>query len=273
MVYKARDRVLGEAVAVKLLRPEFAMVDDAARVQLREELRMARRITHRNVVRTHDIGESDGVPFLTMEYVEGASLSTVIRVTGALPVPAVLSLARQLMRALSAAHEQHIVHGDIKPQNLLVGPNGVLKVTDFGVAHVVRKAQRTPGVMTPTTSSVAGRLAGAIVGTPEYLAPEQLIGGAASVATDLYEAGIVLHECVVGATPSGADTPMAFLANKLAEQPERRSRTAAAIASDARATRAVPGGLEALIAQLTRPDPDQRPTSASIVLARLAHIG
>lgn len=273
IVYRARDRVLGESVAIKLLRPEIVATDSFAREQLREELRMARRITHRNVVRTHDIGESEGVPFLTMEYVEGASLSTVIRVRGSLPVPAVLSLARQLMRALTAAHEQQVVHGDIKPQNLLLGPNGVLKVTDFGVARVIRSAQRAPGVMAPTGEHVTGRVGGAIIGTPEYLAPELLIGSAATVAADLYAAGIVLHECLVGSTPYGADTPMAFLASKLSESHAVRSRPTAVVASEARAAHGVPAAVESLVAHMTHAEPERRPASAETVLAILARIG
>ena len=273
IVYRARDRVIGESVAIKLLRPEIVTADIAAREHLREELRVARRITHRNVVRTHDIGDSEGIPFLTMEYVEGASLSTVIRVGGSLPLPAVLSLARQMMRALAAAHEMHVVHGDIKPQNLLIGPNGVLKVTDFGVARVIRSAQRAPGVLAPASDRVSGRVGGAIIGTPEYLAPEQLIGGAASIAADLYAAGIVLHECLVGSTPYGADTPMAFLASKLAETPDRTARPSATVAAAARAAKGVPPGVDALIARLTSADADDRPPSAVDVLARLARLG
>ncbi len=273
IVYCARDRVLGEVVAVKLLRPEVVALESAAHAQLREELRLARRITHRNVVRTHDIGESDGVPFLTMEYVEGASLATVIRVRGSLPVPAVLSLARQLMRALSAAHDQAIVHGDIKPHNLLLGPNGVLKVTDFGVARVVRNARKTPGILDAPDAGVAGRLGGAIIGTPEYLAPEQLIGGAATVSSDLYASGIVLHECLVGRTPYGADTPIAFLANKLSEPTERLTRPTAAVAAEARATHGVPDRVEELVAWLTQPAPEHRPRSAAEVLAHLVRMG
>ncbi len=273
IVYCARDRVLGEVVAVKLLRPEVVAVESAAHAQLREELRLARRITHRNVVRTHDIGESDGVPFLTMEYVEGASLATVIRVRGSLPVPAVLSLARQLMRALCAAHDQNIVHGDIKPHNLLLGPNGVLKVTDFGVARVVRNARKTPGLFDATSAGVAGRLGGATIGTPEYLAPEQLIGGAASVSSDLYASGIVLHECLVGRTPYGADTPIAFLASKLSEPTERLTRPTAAIAAEARATHGVPDRVEELVAWLTQPAPEHRPRSAAEVLVHLVRMG
>lgn len=273
IVYRARDRVLGETVAIKLLRPEVLVADEVAREQLQQELRLARRVTHRNVVRTHDIGESDGIPFLTMEYIDGASLATVIRVRGSLPVPAVLSLARQLMRALSAAHAQGIVHGDIKPQNLLLGPNGVLKVTDFGVARVVRDGHRTSDVIAPRGAAVAGRLTGAIIGTPEYMAPEMLIGGPATVASDLYAAGVVLHECLVGKTPHGADTPTAFLSSKLANEAERDLRSTAAVAREERAARGVPESVGELVALLTHRDPGRRPPSAAHASALLQRIG
>lgn len=270
VVYRARDRVLGESIAIKLLRAEIVAADIVAREQLRNELRLARRITHRNVVRTHDIGESDGMPFLTMEYVEGASLATVIRVRGALPLPAVLSMARQLMRALAAAHEAQIVHGDIKPQNLLIGPNGVLKVTDFGIARVVRSAQRLSGAAHSPDDDVTGHVGGAIIGTPEYLAPELLIGGQTTVAADLYAAGTVLHECLLGTTPYLAETPMAFLASKLSDTNEHVSRPSAEVAHAARMAHGVPAAVDALIAHLTHPDADQRPKSAADVLQKLA---
>jgi serine/threonine-protein kinase len=273
LVYRARDRVLAESVAVKLLRSEILGSDQAAREHLREELRVARRITHRNVVRTHDIGESDGLPFLSMEYVEGASLATVIRVRGSMPLPAVISVARQLMRALRAAHEQQIVHGDIKPQNLLVGADGVLKVTDFGIARVMRDALRGRVSQPSEGDGVAGRVGGAIVGTPEYLAPELLIGGPATVASDLYAAGVVLHECLVGSTPYGADTPMQFLAHKLDESPALQARPSAEVAAEARTARGVPANVNLLVAALTHPDPQQRPVSAEDVLQQLARIG
>ncbi len=273
MVYRARDRVLGESVAVKLLRPEVLASDQAASERLHEELRVARRITHRNVVRTHDIGESEGVPFLSMEYVEGASLATVIRVRGSMPVPAVVSLARQLMRALRAAHDQQIVHGDIKPQNLLVGADGVLKVTDFGIARVMRTALRGRALPTSSGDGLAGRVSGAIVGTPEYLAPELLIGGPATVASDVYAAGVVLHECLMGSTPYGADTPMQFFAHKLDESPARTAHPSAEVAARARAAGGVPADVNTLIAQLTHPDPHQRPVSAEDALQQLSRIG
>lgn len=271
-VYRAHDEVLGETIAIKLLRPDIVVADDRARDALRDELRLARQITHRNVVRTHDIGDSDGIPFLTMEYVEGASLHAVIRSRGKLPVSAVLSLARQLMRAQSAAHEVHIVHGDIKPSNILIGPNGVLKVTDFGIARMMRAVQRVPGAFSLARTEVSGALAGAIVGTPEYLAPELLIGGTPTVASDLYAAGIVLHECLVGTTPYPAETPMAFLAGKLELSGEISSRSVAARASRERAAAGIPLALETLLAELTHPDPAHRPPSPGQVRDLLSRI-
>src|ERR1019366_480023 len=195
-----------------------------------QELRLARRITHRNVVRTHDLGESDGVPFLTMEYVQGTSLASVIASRGALPSPAVLSIGKQLLRALAVAHEQGVTHGDLKPQNLLIGANGVLKVTDFGVARLIRGAvpERERRAAEAAEASLVARLAGAVVGTPEYMAPEQLIGGPASARSDIYAAGVVLYECLTGVTPYSADTPAAFIARKFhATAPPAATRLAA----------------------------------------------
>ena len=218
IVYRAMDSLLGEPVAIKVLRSPRSSPPIRRRSSVSpQELRLARRITHRNVVRTHDLGESDGVPFLTMEYVQGASLAAVIASRGALPPSAVLSIAKQLLRALAVAHEQGVIHGDLKPQNLLIGANGVLKVTDFGVARLIRGAvpEQQRRAAQAAESALVARLAGAIVGTPEYMAPEQLMGEPASAASDIYAAGVVLHECLTGATPYAADTPMAFIARKL----------------------------------------------------------
>lgn len=272
MVYRAVDRSLGETVAIKLLRPEVLANEPDAFDRVKDELRLARRITHRNVVRTHDIGESDGVPFFTMEFVDGASLATVIRSRGALPPSAAVAIAKQLLRALAAAHEQHVVHGDLKPQNILFGPNGVLKVTDFGVARLVRDPRRV-GHGTGGTDGAAGRVVGATLGTPEYMAPEQLIGGEATVATDIYAAGIVIHECLTGVTPYGADTPMAFFAHKLVPPTPtetafaRMARTPLRVADEQ-----YTGGLERLIASMTAADPAGRAVSAAELLPLFARL-
>jgi eukaryotic-like serine/threonine-protein kinase len=261
IVYKVRDRVIGESVALKVLRPDVIARDAAAGGSLAEELRVARRITHRNVVRLHDLGEADGITFLTMEFVDGASLATIIETRGALHPTAVLSIARQLLRALSAMHAEGVVHGDLKPANLLIGPNGVLKVSDFGLARATLRSQRDAS---PTAASPAlPQIAGAVIGTPEYMAPEQLIGATPSASSDLYAAGVVLYECLRGATPFDAETRLTFIAHKLdvgstpREQPAPRmlSRTTA---------------LESILARMMAPTPEGRPQSAAALTEELA---
>ncbi len=271
MVYRAFDRTLSDTVAVKLLRPEVVVADADAYAHFKQELRLARRVTHRNVVRTHDLGESDGVPFITMEFVDGKSLAEIIRARGALSTTVVVAIAKQLLRALVAAHAQQVVHGDLKPQNLLIGPNGVLKVSDFGVARLVRDPWR--GALPRDANDAAentSRLRGAVIGTPEYMAPEQLIGGSATVQSDIYAAGIVLHECVSGTTPYRADTPMAFFAHKL-DTPVS-TVTPDSHAPTMRAPRASNSVVKQIIAHMTAHDVGSRPISASVLLARFSRV-
>jgi len=261
IVYKAADLTLGETIALKVLRPELVADDPRAREELKHELRLTRRVSHRNVVRTYDFGSSRGVPFLTMEYVHGASLATVLAQRGALPTDVVLALAKQLTRALEAAHEQGVMHGDLKPANLLVAMDGLLKVTDFGVATLVRRPwARQPA---PDEAVSPPQLAGAVVGTPEYMAPELLLGSPPDVRTDLYAAGMVLHECLTGATPFQRDTPRGFLARKL-ETPRVRPSTP-------RAPRE-PRTLEDVVSWMIALDAEDRPTSAAEVGAALARV-
>ena len=262
IVYRARDRVIGEQVALKVLRPEVLASDDQAAARLADELRVARRISHRNVVRMHDIGESDGVMFLTMEYVDGASLATIIETRGALPPSAVIPIARQLLRALAVMHAEGVVHGDLKPANLLLDPSGVLKLTDFGIARVVRLASRERSPGESFGREPVARLAGAVVGTPEYMAPEQLIGAAASVASDIYAAGVVLHECLTGATPFDAETRLTFIAHKLDAAPVGVRSTPVMLTPSS--------ALEAVIARMMAPVPDARPASAALLFEEFA---
>ena len=268
IVYRALDRTLGETVALKMLRPELLGEDPLVRDELKRELRLARRVSHRNVVRLHDLGTSDGVPFLTMEYVEGTSLSAVIAQRGALPAEAVLALARQLVRALEAAHEQGIIHGDLKPANLLVTLEGQLKVTDFGVASLARRPRstRAPSAFDDVETP---RLAGALLGTPEYLAPELLVGATPDPRTDLYAAGMVLHECLTGATPFQRDTPRGFLAQKL----DPPASAPAQSAKPDSAPREQPGSLAEVIAWMTAADATDRPSSAADVASALGQLG
>jgi serine/threonine-protein kinase len=190
VVYRAWDRELEEAVAIKTLHPEL-VGDPALLERFKQEIRLARRISHPNVVRTHDLGEADGTYFITMEYVEGTTLDQVIGRRGALPTEVVLTIGKQLCRALEVAHGQGIVHRDVKPQNLVVDAQGFLKVMDFGIARLIeaRQAGRTRTGLTAE---------GSIIGTPAYMAPEQLLGEPLDGRTDLYAAGAVLFECVTG---------------------------------------------------------------------------
>jgi serine/threonine-protein kinase len=143
-----------------------------------------------------------------MEFVEGKSLKELILSRGRLPVAVALPIAKQLCRALEVAHEEGVIHRDIKPQNMVVQPDGVLKVMDFGIA---RLAERKPN---------AGHTqAGMVVGTPEYMAPEQLFGEEIDARADLYAAGVVIYECLTGRLPHEADTPMSLIAKVLEETP------------------------------------------------------
>ncbi len=204
VVYRAWDKQLAEQVAIKTLRMDFASAEPAALARFKQEIRLARKITHRNVVRTHDIGEVDGLYYITMEYVEGQSLKHLIQARGSLPVNVALTVGKQLCRALEVAHEQGVIHRDIKPQNLIVEPSGTLKVMDFGIA---RLAKRSEGMTQ----------AGMAVGTPEYMAPEQLLGGDVDFRADLYAVGAVLFESVTGRPPFVADSPVTLVAKQLEE--------------------------------------------------------
>jgi serine/threonine-protein kinase len=240
VVYRALDRALGETVAVKTLRAEALAEDPAALERLRSEIRLARRISHRNVVRTHDIGEAEGMHFITMEYVSGTSLTDLLGREGRLPVAATLGIGKQLCRALEVAHEQGIIHRDIKPANLMVQPDGVLKVMDFGVA---RLAQRTAGLTR----------VGMVVGTPAYMAPEQLLDEDVDVRADLYASGVVLYECLTGRLPWDADNAVALVARMLSMP----------AAPPSALNPAVPAVLSDLVLRAIAAERSERPQSAS----------
>ncbi|HTT66917.1 MAG TPA: protein kinase [Gemmatimonadales bacterium] len=246
VVYRALDTELGDVVAIKTLRLDAASSEPAALDRFKQEIRLARKITHRNVVRTHDLGEVDGLYFITMEYVEGHSLKHLIQSRGALPVNVALTVGKQLCRALEVAHEQGVIHRDIKPQNLIVEPSGTLKVMDFGIA---RLAKRSEGMTQ----------AGMALGTPEYMAPEQLLGAEVDFRADLYATGAVLFESLTGRTPFVADSAITLVAKQIEEAPPSpRSLNAE-----------VPEALERLILRALRKDPSERPQSALLFYEEL----
>jgi serine/threonine-protein kinase len=239
VVYRAIDKELNEPVAIKTLKADAMASDPAMLQRFKDEIRLARKITHRNVVRTHDLGEVEGMYYITMEFCEGQSLKHLIQSRGHLPVNVTLTVGKQLCRALESAHEQGVIHRDIKPQNLIMEPSGTLKVMDFGIA---RLAARTDGVTQ----------AGTAIGTPEYMAPEQLLGDKVDFRVDLYSAGCVLFECLTGRTPFVADSPITLVAKQLEEMPP----------SPATLNGEVPQALAELILRTLSKNPDDRPPSA-----------
>src|SRR5881628_399899 len=208
VVYRAFDRELQEPVAIKTLRPEALAGGNVALDRFKQEIRLARRIAHRNVVRTYDLGEMGGTYYLTMEYVEGTSLKQLISSRGTLPIPVTLTVGKQLCRALEVAHAEGIIHRDIKPQNMVVDPSGVLKVMDFGIARLANP---------PKGKGLTE--AGISIGTPDYMSPEQLSGADLDPRSDLYSVGVVLFECLTGRVPFEADTTWALVAKHLEEEP------------------------------------------------------
>jgi serine/threonine-protein kinase len=248
-VYRARDIELEEVVAIKTLRPEF-MTDATLLERFKDEIRLARRLSDQNIVRTHDFGEWSGVYYLTMEYVEGITVRELIDTRGRLGVSSTLAIAAQLAHSLAVAHEHGVIHRDIKPQNLLLDAAGVLKVMDFGVA---RLAERTTSVTE----------AGLVLGTPAYMPPEQLMAEQVDARSDLYAAGVVLYECLTGQAPFQAATVMSLVAKLLtqeAEPPESLNSE-------------VPPALSALVLRLLAKKPEDRVQTAADLVQQLAPLG
>ncbi len=212
VVYRARDRQLDEVVALKLLRPEALATDPTLLDRFKQEIKLARRITHRNVLRTHDFGETSGVPFISMEYLEGVTLKDLIKNRGALPLGVGLSIAKQMCHGLGAAHETGVVHRDIKPQNMLILPEtGELKIMDFGISR------RTE--VDPTTSGLT--TAGTVMGTPDYMPPEQAQGKPADFRSDIYSLAVVFFECFTGKLPFKGENPMAVVVAHIQQLPPK----------------------------------------------------
>jgi eukaryotic-like serine/threonine-protein kinase len=196
-VYKAHDRELDELVAIKTLRHNAFWADPWLRERFKQEIRLARRITHANVLRTHDLGEWNGLKFLSMEFVEGQTLEQVLESEGILPTPVALRIAKQVGAGLAAAHAVGVIHGDIKPQNIIIEPAGGLKVMDFGNAHLTDERGMT--------------VAGTVTGTLGYMSPEQARGLPLDFRSDIYSTGIVLYEIFTGSLPFEGDSPLAVV--------------------------------------------------------------
>ena len=197
IVYKAHDRKLEDLVAIKTLRHQALSTDPWLLERFKQEIRLARRITHPNVVRTHDLGEWNGLKFLSMEFVEGLTLEQVVESEKILPTPAGLRIAKQICTGLAAAHEVGIIHGDIKPQNIMVEASGGLKIMDFGSAHLTDDR----GMTRP----------GTVIGTLGYMSPEQARGLPLDFRSDIYSMGVLLYEIFTGSLPFEGDSPLAVV--------------------------------------------------------------
>ena len=238
MVYKAFDRELGETVAIKVLRPDVARESGRVEQRFRSEIRLARRVRHRNVCSVYGDGEDRGLLYICMEHVEGENLARAAREAGGLPTEAAWSTTLQVADGLRAIHEVGVVHRDLKTANLMRDPKGVVRVMDFGIA----KQCGAPGGVTVTAT-------GTLMGTPEYMSPEQLRGDDVDFRTDLYSLGVVTYELFTGMLPFQGDTPVATIVRQLHDPPFLD-------------VPALPGPLRPVLARALAKDPVDRYSSA-----------
>jgi serine/threonine-protein kinase len=243
-VWRAEDLVLGRPVAVKLLRAEYAQHPEVL-TRFRAEAKHAGSVSHPGIAQVYDYGEDGAAdsPYLVMELVDGPSLAGLLA-AGPLNPADTMDVLAQAAAGLQAAHAAGLVHRDIKPGNLLVGPAGQVKITDFGIANATWSA--------PITQ------AGALVGTPAYLPPERIAGGPATPASDLYSLGVVGYQCLTGEAPFGGIPPEAAAAHHYRTLPPLPGT--------------VPAGVAGLVLELTARDPAARPASAGEVAARAGQL-
>jgi len=241
-VYRATDLALGQSVALKFL-PEEAAHNQRLLERFHGEVRIARQVSHPNVCRVYDIGEAEGMPFISMEYVDGEDLASLLTRIGRLPADKALETARKLCAGLAAAHDRGIIHRDLKPQNIMMNKRGDVVIMDFGLA------------------AIADQLSGAEVrnGTPAYMAPEQLRGAEVTAKSDIYALGLVLYELFTGKRPFDANNVQAMLRQQ--ESVQLTSMTS--IAAD------IDPGVEKAIRRCLDPDPARRPPSVLSVAAAL----
>jgi len=239
-VYRADDLTLDQPVALKFL-PAGVAADSDRLAQFHAELRIARQVSHKNVCRLYDLGEHEGRRFLTMEYVDGEDLATLLRRIGRLPHDKAVDIARQLCAGVAAAHERGVLHRDLKPANVMIDGDGNVRITDFGLAVA------------------AGDIKASRAGTPQYMAPELLTGGAPSVKTDIYALGLILFEMFTGKRAFDAKT-----FNELLSMHETRS-----VATPSSVVRDLDPAVERVVMRCLERDPALRPGSALAVAAAL----
>ena len=245
-VYLAEDEDLGRRVAIKILNERYSS-DEAFTERFRREAKSAASLSHPNIVSIYDRGESDGRPYIAMEVIEGRSLKELIVAKGPLPIAVAVDYAKQILAALRFAHRHGIIHRDIKPHNILLGGDNRVFVTDFGIART------GPSEMTEV---------GSIMGTAQYLSPEQARGAPVTAASDLYSAGVVLYEMLTGKTPFTGDTPIEIAMKHLNEVPHPPSE----LRED------IPPELDLIVLRALAKDPHERYEAAEQFSADLDRV-
>jgi serine/threonine-protein kinase len=240
-VWEGTDQVLRRSVAIKVMRPDAGR-EKLFALRFRDEAVHSAALTHNNIATLYDYGEDDGLAFLIMELVPGQPLSAIIAQKGALPYQDVRSILGQAALALGVAHDARVVHRDVKPANILVRPDGVVKLTDFGIARALDASGHTRH--------------GEMLGTPNYISPEQAMGEPATAASDLYALGVVAHEMLTGRRPFDKGTPIATALSHVREAPPSLPPE-------------IPEDLAQLIEDCLAKDPEDRPANATVVAVRL----
>ena len=245
-VYKAYDKELNRSVAIKVLRHEFTAEPEAME-RFKQELLLASKISHKNILRIHDLGDVDGVKFISMAFVEGCDLHQLLQKEGSLSADRIVLIGEQLCRALEAARVEGVVHRDLKPQNILVDQVGQIYVSDFGLAKSLE------------TNATGMTRTGMFLGTPQYMSPEQIEGKPADHRSDLYAVGLILYEMATGAMPFRGDSALEIMFQHVKQMPPNPKAL----------NPNLPEYLVAIILKCLEKDPAQRYQTAGAILADL----
>jgi len=246
-VYWAIDKTLNEEIAIKVLKPKIA-ADKEMIERFKNELKLARKIAHRNVCKMYDLNEFKETPYITMEYVKGENLKSMIQAKGKLPIHEAIDIARQVCEGLDEAHDLGIVHRDLKPQNIMIDEKNRAKIMDFGIS----RSREAPGI-TQT---------GMIIGTPDYISPEQAEGQGVDQRSDLYSLGVILFEMTIGKLPFEGETALSVVLKHKTETPPSPSDI----------NREIPAALNHVILKCLEKDPEKRFQSARELLSGLAKL-
>ena len=246
-VYKALDTKIDEKIALKLIKPEIA-TDKKTIERFSNELKYARKIRHKNVCHMYDLGEEKGNNYITMEFVEGEDLKSMIRMSGQLSTGMTIKVAKQICDGLSEAHKLGMIHRDLKPGNVMIDKNGDARIMDFGLVRSLE------------AKSITG--AGVMIGTPEYMSPEQVEGKEIDKRSDLYSLGVALYEMMTGQVPFEGDTPFTIGVKHKSEIPQEPKKI----------NEQIPDDLNLLIMKCLEKEKERRYQTADEIHADLENI-